>query len=111
MDNEDLQEIVDNFVGGSICLTESDCLSNLSDKDKKDIWESAKELSTQFGNIADAQQEIKDCANNIKEVFGVAPAVFKKVAKFYYESNVEEEKMKALDVFNAYEELKNIENN
>jgi len=87
-------------------------LSTLELKDAKDIISTIKEVSAELGKIEDANQSIKDAGANLKECFGLKPALFKKWLNYYYNNNLVEEKMKALEPIDSYVKIMTlVENN
>ena len=78
-------------------------LDSLEDKDRKDVFDTIKELTKEYKKIDDANETIKSSAANIKEVFGLSVDVFKKFSKLYYEQNLKEERVKVTKKLDAYE--------
>lgn len=80
----------------------------LTEREKKELKEIIEDKGVQLiEDIETAKEDLKMIAVNVKETYGVSNSKFNKMCVFAYAGNKEEEKTKALEIFDLYEELFN----
>jgi len=78
----------------------------LTEQEKKELKQIIEDKGVQLiEDIETAKEDLKMIATSVKETYGVSTGKFNKMCVFAYAGNKEEEKTKALEIFNMYEEL------
>lgn len=80
----------------------------LTPEEKKEVKELIEsDMHNLHEDLDTAKNDIDAIAAVVEEKYGIKKAKFKKVSKMHYLASLEEEKAKAEEVFDLYEELLN----
>jgi len=78
----------------------------LTEEQKKELKQIIQDKGVQLiAEIENAKDDLNIIATNVKKTYGVSTGMFNKMCVLAYAGNKEEEKTKALEIFDMYEEL------